>query len=206
MTIPTREVQIRVSGWYPGKKTKTFLPIDGVIGTRTVIAVKNFQRAYGLPITGTVTSVTERKLRWLEDPSGDGSTRNFKWSEFVSSDGMCFNGGSVNPQRIRENVRRMMWRLEVIRKKNGDRGVEVTSGFRSKRRNKVIGGAKNSMHTYGIAVDIRIRGRTAAQVNATLRTSGFSGAKGYGGFAHAHGDFRAEYNAYRKGSPAYWWP
>ena len=40
--------------------------VDGIFGEETAQAVRNFQRAYGLPATGTVDKVTWQALREVE--------------------------------------------------------------------------------------------------------------------------------------------
>ncbi|WP_434627495.1 YcbK family protein [Chromobacterium sp. CV08] len=63
----------------------------------------------------------------------------------------------------------------------------VTSGYRNPVRNRGIeGAARNSMHTYGKAVDMRVRGLTTAQLwqmSAALRAGGVGYYPGKG-FVH----------------------
>lgn len=53
--------------------------------------------------------------------------------------------------------------LEKIRSVAG-LPITITSGYRCKKHNAAVGGAKNSQHVQGIAADIKIKGMTPKQV------------------------------------------
>ena len=53
-----------------------------------------------------------------------------------------------------------MYKLEALRKKAGNAPVIINSA-RSINHNRNVGGASNSMHTYGIAADIVVSGRAS---------------------------------------------
>ncbi|MFB9908074.1 D-Ala-D-Ala carboxypeptidase family metallohydrolase [Allokutzneria oryzae] len=194
-----REVQVRVAGWAADSASRSVVKVDGTFGASTEAAVKRFQKAYGLTVNGTVDSATQSKLNSLQ--KSDGSTKHFTFSEFHSKDGKGFSGGNVSASEVKENVRRLMYKLEAIRKKAGDRAITVNSGFRSKSHNSSVGGARNSQHTYGIAADIVISGRSVSQTIGYAQTSGFSGIIRYSSFTHV--DSRVEYPAY--GAASWYW-
>ena len=47
-----------------------------------------------------------------------------------------------------------MWKAEALRHKLGDRPIGVSSGFRDYACNSSVGGASNSRHLYGDALDL----------------------------------------------------
>jgi zinc D-Ala-D-Ala carboxypeptidase len=196
-----KELQIRVAGWAADSASQTYVAVDGQYGPGTAAAVKRFQKAYGLTADGVAGATTHAKLNALED-SADGSTANFEFSEFYSKDGSGFNNGKVSATTVKENVRRLMYKLEAVRKKAGGSAVTINSGFRSISHNAAVGGASNSQHMYGIASDIVVAGHSVSQVTALAKTSGFSGVIPYSTFNHV--DSRAEYPSY--GSGSFYWP
>jgi peptidoglycan hydrolase-like protein with peptidoglycan-binding domain len=149
-----KELQIRVLGWVNnGTRAARILPLDGNFSGFVEQAVHNFQAAYGLTADGIVGSQTFAQLNALADSDG---TISFSYSEFASRNGDGFTGGMVNQATASENVRRVMYRLEALRRKLGNQPVTINSGFRSIKHNKSIPGAADSQHMYGTAADNKI--------------------------------------------------
>ncbi|MFF4650316.1 D-Ala-D-Ala carboxypeptidase family metallohydrolase [Streptomyces sp. NPDC001380] len=193
------ELQIRIAGWAAASPQQTCVAVDGSFGAGTAAALQRFQSAYGLGADGVAGPQTQQVLNSLE--SADGSTAHFEWSEFTSHDGSGFGGGNVGSAQVKENVRRLMYKLEALRRKAGDRAVTINSGFRSTAYNAQVGGASNSMHTYGVAADTVVSGLSTLSVYRIAETCGFSGLETYS-VSWQHVDSRIEYPY---GSQFWWW-
>ena len=206
-------LQVRVAGWFP-QKNQSQMTIDGGFGPGTEAAVKAFQAFYGLEPDGVAGPSTFAVIDGLEDD--DGSTVNFDWSEFWqnSSSGCSakanayagtFGGGAVAPARVKKNIKRLMWRLEAVRAKAGNKTVAINSGFRSVAYNECIGGASASQHMYGTAVDNRVAEISNRRARDLARASQFHGIGCYSSMSHNHLDIRIE-NRKLPSSQFWWWP
>lgn len=181
-------LQIRVAGWVGYQEV---LAVDGAYGARTTAAVKRFQSAYGLSADGVAGPQTFAKLYELQD--SDCTPAHFSWSEFDSCQG-GFSGGAVDSGTVQSNLMRVMWKLEALRKKLGDRPLVVASGFRSYTCNT---GVPKSQHLYGMAADLVSSYVSLCTIAQQARYAGFSGifGPGYPGHSdHTHVDLRAENN------------
>lgn len=75
-------------------------------------------------------------------------TKNFSWSEFECKCGLC-GEYSMDIQFVN--------RLQRMREAYG-RGITISSGFRCKLHNELIGGVSTSSHLKGVAADISYAG------------------------------------------------
>jgi zinc D-Ala-D-Ala carboxypeptidase len=169
-------LQIRVAGWVTSGEV---LAIDGQFGPATKRAVTRFQQAYGLAADGIAGPQTFNKIYELQD--NDCTPIHFSFAEANNNCGKGgnFTGGAVSAAQVRENLLRAMWKAEALRHKLGDRPIPVTSGFRDRACNASVGGAANSRHMYGDALDF-VPGPSLCDLARTARTSGFTGIFGPG--------------------------
>ena len=208
-----RALQMRIAGWFP-RHDQTFFAIDGVFQGRTVNALKRFQEHYKIRADGIAGRATFRILDSLED--GDGSTEYFAFDEFYqnSSSGCSreansyagtFQGGMVSARKVKNNVIRLMWRLEALRAKLGDQPIAINSGFRSVAYNRCINGATYSQHQYGTAADFRVLDVSNREARDRARRSQVHGIGCYSSLSHNHVDLRMQ-NRSLPQAAFWWWP
>lgn len=180
------QLQIRVAGWVSSGEN---LALDGVFGPATTRAVKRFQAGYGLVADGIAGSATFGKIYALQD--NDCTPAHFAYSEFDDNCGANnFNGGRVSAATAKRNVLRIMWQLEAMRHKLGNRPIVITSSFRSVSCNAAVGGSSTSLHMYGQAADLGLSsGPSQCQMWRAGKSAGFEEllSQGYPGHNdHTH--------------------
>jgi zinc D-Ala-D-Ala carboxypeptidase len=207
-----KALQVRVAGYFPERKEK--FHIDGEFGRQTAKAVRRFERRNGIDNpNGAAGRKTFRKLNWLQDRNG--STEHFDWSEFdqnrnrscssrANAYAGTFAGGMMSPKRTKRRVKRLMWRLEAVRRKGGRNPLGISSGFRSVPYNDCIGGARRSQHLYGSAADNRVVAISNSRARRHARRSQLSGIACYARMTHNHFDLRIENGAYPAGRSWSW--
>jgi uncharacterized protein YcbK (DUF882 family) len=85
-------------------------------------------------------------------------TENFTRQEFDCKD------GTKVPARFIENVTRLAQNLEVLRAEINE-PIKITgSGYRTKKHNDKVGGAKNSLHLTASAADINAKNYTPKEL------------------------------------------
>ncbi|MBL1065077.1 D-Ala-D-Ala carboxypeptidase family metallohydrolase [Streptomyces sp. 7-21] len=182
-----RQLQIRVSG-YPGYGN--VLAIDGEYGPATAAAVTRFQEAYGLSADGIAGPETFNQIYALQDD--DCTPVHFTYPE-LNTCNSDWSGGAVSAAAARENALINMWKLEALRHALGDSPINVSSAFRSYSCNSAVGGASDSRHLYGAAVDL-VGSHSFCTLALQARYHGFNGilGPGYPGHDdHTHVDTRA---------------
>ncbi|MFD6279396.1 D-Ala-D-Ala carboxypeptidase family metallohydrolase [Streptomyces sp. NPDC060209] len=173
------QLQIRVAG-YPGYNS--VLAIDGSYGPATTAAVKRFQSAYGLAADGVAGAATQSKLYALQDD--DCTPIHFTYPE-LNKCNSTWAGGAVAAGTAKANALSSMWKLEALRHALGDQSLRVTSGFRSTSCNSAVGGATNSRHLYGDAVDLGAGPHSLCTIAQQARNHGFNGILGPGYAGHS---------------------
>lgn len=84
-------------------------------------------------------------------------SKNFKKSEFDSRDGVEV------PSEYMHNLRELVLNLQIIRD-HIDKPVKIISGFRTKRHNRKIGGARKSQHLTACAADFQVDGLSVLEL------------------------------------------
>ncbi len=123
------------------------LEIDGIIGNKTLTAIKDFQSRNGLNIDGIVGNNTFNKLKQNKEVSSG----SYKCKYFDDSDFKCPCCG-LNLQQ--DEIKQI---ADEIRDHFG-RPTIITSGTRCEKHNKEVGGASNSRHLIGKAIDVYVTG------------------------------------------------
>jgi zinc D-Ala-D-Ala carboxypeptidase len=208
-----RQLQVRVAGWFE-RADQRRLRLTGVFNIKTKNAVRAFEENYGLEVDGVAGKEVFEILGDLEDE--DRSTKNFDWKEFTQKyNPGCggkankyagtFKGGKVRARQVRFNVKKLMWRLEAVRAKVGDKPIAINSGYRSVPYNKCIGGASLSQHMYGTAADVRVIDRSNRWARNRAKRSQVHGIACYASFTHNHFDLRLD-NKQLPQAQYWWWP
>ena len=84
-------------------------------------------------------------------------TKNFTSEEFeVSATAKANKIDNTVPSHLRDYVAKLAEQLQVIRD-YWNAPIIITSGYRCQKLNKLVGGASNSDHLYGAAVDIHTK-------------------------------------------------
>ena len=80
---------------------------------------------------------------------------------------------------LRGNLKRLAEALERVRTQLDGRQIIITSGWRSRRVNDLVGGANASFHLSGMAADITVKGLSPKEVQNILEKT-WPGGLGYG--------------------------
>lgn len=98
---------------------------------------------------------------------------NFKISELIHSDTAIRNNINNMPDiNSLDNMLDLIYYvLQPLRNKIG-KPMIITSGYRNDRVNRLVGGAKNSQHQNGQAVDFTIKGMSVTQIVEFIKKSG----------------------------------
>ena len=98
---------------------------------------------------------------------------HWPWRNFSAQEMACRGTGRVYISIA------LMDKLERLRYHCGDKPMIVRSAYRSPEHNAKVGGASNSRHKMGDAVDIGLGNLDGAEVEAIARSIGFTGIGRY---------------------------
>jgi len=100
-------------------------------------------------------------------------TLNFKISELINSDtAVKHNINNMPDIRSLDCMLDLIYFLLQPLRDKLEKPVIITSGYRNFQVNKLVGGAVNSQHTKGQAVDIVVNGFTPQQLCSFIQKSG----------------------------------
>jgi hypothetical protein len=101
-------------------------------------------------------------------------SNSFNLIEFTSSETASRRGIDNNPSiAVIENLRLLCENvLQPLRDKYG-KSINITSGYRSPKLNKAIGGSSTSQHCFGQAADIQVDKKDYLKVWEILKTLPF---------------------------------
>ena len=155
---------------------------------------ENYDRGRSIQLPGF------RSAFYLGDPIRKGGS--FTWGEATK------NGTRIPVnRRIVDGILQSADMMQDIRERLGDRPIIVTSWYRDPITNRRVGGARQSQHLTGKAVDFKVKGLTPLQVGQTLYPWwGTRGGLAVGG-SFTHGDARGyrAFWSYRGGPPVSRW-
>lgn len=87
---------------------------------------------------------------------------------FIREEFDCKDGTPYPEEWIEKKLKPLCKALEKIRIFLGDKPIHITSGYRTESHNKRIGGANNSQHLQGLAVDISPRRVTTKDLSEAI--------------------------------------
>lgn len=164
MTITQIQLLLAYLGLYT-------MEADGIWGTCSKAACREFQRKMGIGADGIPGSETQAALKKAvanglpeeqlqeEDAGFWNGIKHFARAEFECSCGCGYDSIDHRLVTICEDIREA-----------GGVPMDISSGCRCKVKNASLpGAAPNSRHIYGRAVDFRLRGKTSAQTLAIVK-------------------------------------
>lgn len=168
MTIKQMQHLLAYHGLYLGA-------VDGLWGPVTEKAVRDFQAAFGLEVDGIVGVATEEALRHSIAyglPEKDGDTVESWWDEieFFSREELRCKCGGRYCDGFPAEPQELAVRLADRARRHFGRPAHNVSFLRCPEWNRLQGGVANSQHMYGEAMDIRVDGVTADELQAFFQS------------------------------------
>ena len=176
MTIYQIQCLLAYLGYYT-------IAVDGIWGPGSEQATKDFQAAEGLEVDGIPGKLTQAALldavangrfkpKEIQAETDNDGAEELWWNDiqyFTREEFRCKCGGKYCNGFPAEPQEGMVRAIDNVREHFG-KAFTPNSGVRCPTHNANVGGASNSRHLYGKAVDFHVPGKTAAQVLAYLAT------------------------------------
>lgn len=169
MTNEQKQCLLRYLGYYDDD-------VDGIWGTNSVNATKDFQKDNGLEKDGIFGNDVETAiLAHITKKTGFKKIVNnsaSSWTDikyFDKSEFACKCGGKHCTGYPVEPQLKLIRVADSIRKKANKKAI-VTSGVRCAKHNASVGGVSNSRHLSGKAMDFRIEGWSSDKLLAEVKT------------------------------------
>lgn len=122
------------------------LKVDGIVGDKTIAAIKDFQTKNGLVVDGIVGVKTFTKLGNYTNYTWN-DVKHFKKSEFTCKCGCGLNNIDLTLVKVLDQIR-----------DDFNSPLIITSGCRCKSWNAKKGGVQGSRHVLGKAADFYVKG------------------------------------------------
>jgi uncharacterized protein YcbK (DUF882 family) len=115
----------------------------------------------------------------------NGPSRHLTWKELQCNDGTPYPQKFIHDGRVFQ----LATAFEDIRHLCGDKPIAILSAYRTKEHNRKVGGAPNSQHMQGRALDLRPpKGMTVMEfyrlIHANTKEFGINGIGLYKTFVH----------------------
>lgn len=123
------------------------LEIDGIVGNKTIIAIKDFQFKNNLMVDGIVGNNTYKKLgSYIDNLLTWNNVKYFSKDEFTCKCGCKLNNIDIKLVKILDSIR-----------EHFNSPLIITSGCRCINHNTKVGGVLGSKHVDGKAADFYVK-------------------------------------------------
>lgn len=141
-------------------KSKAGLTVDGIVGSKTIAAIKKYQSVHGLTSNGIISQSLMDILN-VEIAQSTSTTviwnnvKYFKKTEFECKCNRKYCNGYP------AEMNKTLIDLLVRARDHFGQPILITSGLRCVKQNKIVGGIPNSKHMYGKAADCSLNSKSS---------------------------------------------